>query len=282
MYLKDPRTGSVAPFSSTSAVDYQQFLKAGWQPAGSSGVNIATTGAGTTDATGGSIDGVDTTGWSDSMIQSFQAIQNYVKDLQNQGKVVNPNITIDQATIDRFTKQAKTELEPYYGQVFRQAETDIKTGLERQARDYATRERDLGLQYGNALEQTQESYARRGLEFSSERNKAEGDLADQAERSLGDLRTNLFDASKDLGTRGERSIGSSLFPSVNAKVSQGTAPIRGQAGIYGFSFGSPTMDIFSPLGGTTGDLQRQRMTDEEQRKLSLINNERQSRSLNYL
>src|SRR3989344_3710308 len=32
VYLRDPKSGSTAPFSSTTAVDYQMFVKSGWQP----------------------------------------------------------------------------------------------------------------------------------------------------------------------------------------------------------------------------------------------------------
>lgn len=223
----------------------------------------------------------DQSGWTDSMKQMYDALNQYISKMEAQGKRLNPNITIDDAIIQKFKNQAKTELDPYYSQVFQQAEEDIKRGLSQIGQDYETKARSLGLEYGKALEGTQEKFARKGLEFSSQRGKAEQSLADAAQRSLEGLQLGSQRQAGEIGIKGERELGSSLFPKSDMMLS-GYSPTQGRAGVYGFqSIGGRS--LFTPSGTVgTGTLQRDRLFGEEQRVRDLTEAERQYRAANYL
>lgn len=224
--------------------------------------------------------GVDTNGWSSAMTQSFQALQDYVKTLQNQGKVVNPSITITPEMTAKFLDQAKTEINPYYSQIIKQAQDDIQRSFTRTSEDYSRRERDIGLQYGKALENTQEDFARRGLAFSSRRDEAEKNLATEATTALEDAQRQAQRQAQDIGTQGERTLGSSLFNS-NASIRTGSTPIVNRPGQYGLQTGTGTRNLFTPTGGVTGEIERRKLFDEKQRVQELENNERSLRALNY-
>lgn len=233
-------------------------------------------------ATQQSIDGIDTSGWSPAMRQSYDAIKQYSDKLLARNKVLNPNVTIDDTIINKFMDQAKTELGPYYNQLFSQSQSDVKKELDRLSQDYTARERQLGLGYGKELESAQESYARRGLAFSSERQRTEQELAGQAKTTLEATQQAATRQAEDIGTKGERMLGSSMFPAGTAGITTGTRPITGMPGGYGFDIGKQTRQLFQPLGGVTGELGRSQMFDVEARKKQLLGSERELRSEFYL
>lgn len=242
------------------------------------------TGGSTGGATGGgsTIGGIDTTGMPPYMVEVLSGIQTLADEMLAQGKRVNPDVVIDDATVQRFLEQAKTELGPYYRQQFQQTEDDLKVGFEQLKQDQAKRELALSKQYGQQLEQTQESYAQRGLTFGTARDKAEAGLADTYSSALEDAMTQSTRSGLELGTKGERTLGSANFPQIDTSVAAGTKPILNQPGVYGFNFGTSSRSLFNPIGGTTGTLERTRLFDEESRKQELTSAEREYRAANYL
>ena len=226
--------------------------------------------------------GIDQAGWTEAMKESYAAMQDYVKKLEAQGKAINPNIKIDDATLAKFTEQAKTELAPYYKQIFDIAQKDVETAFSRISEDYATRERDIGLQYGKSLENTQESYARRGLAFSSDRQKSEKELADETQRNLDLAAQTATRGAMDTGLAAERKLGSASFDAPTTGIATGTRPITGLPGQYGLTGGTGTQQLYSAQGGLTGDLERNKLFEEESRKNELTSNERSLRSQLYL
>lgn len=216
---------------------------------------------------------VNMDGWSEAQKASFSALQGYITELQNQGKTVNPSIEITPEMTAKFLEQAKTESAPYYSQLISQAQQDLTKGFGNIAQDYQANVRDIGQAYGQNLENTQESFARRGLEFSSDRTRAEQQLAESATKSIESAKQAAQRSASTLGTSGERQLGSSFFQTPSA-LETGYKPITGQAGQYGITSGGGRETLFNPTGGTTGTLEQQRLADEEKRKLELINNER--------
>lgn len=222
---------------------------------------------------------VDMTGWSEANKQTFQVLADKVDSLIASGQRVNPNITIDDATIQRFAEQAKTELAPYYRELFAQSDADLKNSMEQVKQSYNRSISDIGRTYGEALENTQESFGQRGLQFSSDRTKSEQDIATKAERAVQDAATQAEQQARQYGTTGERTLGSSAFPTIDTSVTTGQTLQLGKAGQYGLTGGS-SRSLFNPTGGVTGSLERNQLFDTEARKTELTNAEREYRAAN--
>lgn len=242
---------------------------------GMGGTNTPPGGSTNTSSTTGG--GPDMTGWSESMIASYQAMASYLEKLAGQGKTVNPNITIDEATIQKFTAQAKTELGPYYKSMFDQAQSDLQRSIDRIKQDYSSTEKDIGDQYGQALESTQEAFARRGLNFSTERDKAEKLLADRASRTLQQNLQNAQRSAEDVGFAQLKQYGSSNLPG-SYDIGTGATPMTRRPGQYGIE-GSNTVrsNLFTPPSNLIGTQERQKLFDEKNRVNELTANERQLR-----
>lgn len=284
----NPQTGAVVPSINGNI----QTFADGSQLDLSTGLPIArnTQGAPSSSGTptvpqgsdiGSTITGVDTNGWTEPMKQAYQAMSDYVTKLTSQGKIVNPNITIDDSTIARFADQAKAELDPYYKQVFDQATQDVQTAISRAKEDYSTKEKGIASNFAQNLEGTQENYARRGLEFSSDRDKAEQQVRTQTQSDLDAAQRATTRSIQDISTQGERKIGSDGLPSLDTSLSFSSVSNQSRPGIYSLNPGTQTTRAFNPLGGVTGDIGRQQLFDTESRKNDLINNERQYRASNY-
>lgn len=215
--------------------------------------------------------GVDTTGWTDSMKQSYEAMYNYSQTLLRQGQIVNPNVTIDQSTIDRFTQQARDEVDPYYRQIFDQANQDLKTALESISSTYGGRVRDIGKAFGQNLENAQKSFASRGLEMSSDRDKAEASIARDATDALSDAERAAREQAQRVGTETERQVGSSNLTSERGSLFTGSQPVLGRPGVYNLSAPNTTRSLFSAQGGVFGSDERNKAYDAEVRARDLLN-----------
>lgn len=203
---------------------------------------------------------LDQTGWTQAMKDVYDAQKEFIELLRQQGQRLNPDITIDQATRDKFAAQAEAELGPQYAQTFAKARQDLDRLMGRQSRDFSTAESKLGKDYGTALEQTQESFARRGLAFSSERDKAERLLQERANTALEGLQRSAQRGAEDIGQKalyefGSRNIGNSF------SFQSGATPIRGVPGVYGFSPSTSRSLLWQAPSGIIGDLERQKEFD---------------------
>jgi hypothetical protein len=230
------------------------------------------------------VGGIDTSGWSDQERLAFQGVLSYVQTIQDQGMRLNPTIEITPEMTQRFLDQARTEVAPYYSQAIRQTQEDLTRNLTRTAEDYATTERGIGREYGQALEGAQRDFASRGLEFSSDRDKTERTLAENTQTALEAAQRNALRAGQDAGTTGERTLGSSFLPSnaTNISINTGARPITNQPGVYGITPSSgSSRNLFTSVGGTTGSIERERMTAEQTRQQNLITAERQLRGTQY-
>lgn len=244
-------------------------------PGGTGGTGTGGTGAGGT-GTGG----ISGNGWTSDQEYAYNAIQDYVLSLQAQGRIVNPDIEISDEMVNKFLDQAKTELDPYYRQVIQQAQDDMNLTMQRLSEDYTTRARALELNYGKNLEATQENFARRGLNFSTERTRAEQDLADAATTSLNNLSTDITRQAENAGIEAERNLGSINMLS-SPSYTTGYSPILNRAGVYGFTSPTQSRSLYTQEGGVFGDVQRNRLYDEQNRLANLIGAEREYRGTYY-
>ena len=195
--------------------------------------------------------------------------------------IINPDVKVDSNLIDSYLKQAKEEMAPYYKQLFDQANQDLQTGFRQIGEDLASNERSLEKSYGQELQSTQESLARRGLTSSTIRSDAEKSLVDSTQAAIEAGRRQAERQAMSLGTAGERQVGSanlSKLPGIN----EAPKPILNQPGIYSFAKPTTTRDLFNPVGSTTGTLEQDRLAAEQKRKLELTNNEREFRSINTI
>lgn len=260
------------------ASDLPYWQSQGWTQAapGQAGTGNTPTGPltpPTSDSGVSQTSSIDTSGWSEAQKASFAALEGYIKELQNQGKTVNPAIQITPEMTTRFLEQAKRESEPYYTQLISQAQQDLEKGFGRIAEDYQAEVKSTGTAFGRDLENTQESFARRGLEFSSDRTRAERELAQEATQSLEKSSRNAQRLAQDLGVKGERTLGSVQFRAPST-FETGFTPTLGRPGQYGIGPSTGREALFSPTGGTTGTLEQDRLAAEEKRKLELIGAER--------
>lgn len=263
---------SQAPNGGTAGAYKYDTQAGGW-------VATGTVPVGGTSASGSTT--IDQTGWSQAMKDSYAAYDTYVQKITSNGQIVNPDLKIDDATIQRFTDQAKTELAPYYGQLFAQADQDLKSASESITQSYDKSVRDIGLQYGQQLENTQENLAARGLGLGEYRNQQEQKVQSAADRALQDAADKAAADAKTTGTAGERTVGSDKINSYNPTISSGQTLNLGTPGVYGLTSSTGSRSLFSATGGTTGTLQANELNAEETRKQDLINNERNLRALNY-
>ena len=71
------------------------------------------------------IPGVDTTGWSQDMLNLYLGLQNNLDTMIQSGQMINPDIEINEEITAGFLTQAQKELDPYYGQLIGVAKEDL-------------------------------------------------------------------------------------------------------------------------------------------------------------
>ena len=87
-------------------------------------------------------------------------------------------------------------------------------------------------------------------------------------------------AVEDIGIKGERYLGSQFFPQTQLAFQTGGTAQIGRPGQYGFA-GTESRQLFRPQGGVTGNLERERLTEEERRRRELESTERSFRGTLY-
>lgn len=264
-FLTTARPFTPVPGQQQYGVDdyYSRYGTAGGQSFPGSTYTPSTSGNGSGNT------GTNGSGLPDSANKMLDVLQDKITN-----SVINPDVEINSTMIDGFLAQAKQELAPYYGQLFKQADEDLRVGFKQIGEDLASNEEQLGRKYGQDLQATQESLAARGLAFSGIRDKQENDLASQTKSAIEAGRREAERRALDLGTKGERLLGSSQFPTNLPTVNAAPTPITGQAGVYGFSNPSGTRQLFNSVGGTTGTLQQEQLEAEQARQRELTGNER--------
>lgn len=206
----------------------------------------------------------------------LDAIQQHIEN-----NPINPDVEINQQTLNDYLTQAKSELAPYYNQLFSQGKQDVTTGMGQINEDLAASERSLEKNYGRQLEGVQSDAANRGLTFSSIRNTNERTLADTTQEAIEAGRREAQRRALSLGTAAERQLGSSNLPDL-ATTSDAPTPILNRPGVGSFAKPVTSRSLFAPVGGTTGTLQQDRLAAETGRQKELAGIERQDRAINYL
>ena len=113
------------------------------------------------------------------------------------------------------------------------------------------------------------------------RTQAEQQLGEQARQAQEANIQQAQRAAEDVGIKGERYLGSQFFPQTQMAFQIGGAPTVGRPGQYGFTGGAQSRQLFTPQGGVTGGLERERLTEEERRRRELETTERAFRGQLY-
>lgn len=222
-------------------------------------------------------DGVDQTGWTDAMKAVYSSAKSYIDSQQKSGKIMNPSITIDPGTVQRFLDQAKSELDPYFTSIYQNAQADLNKFSTRLGQDYQTQVSDLGKVYGQNLEATQNNFAQRGLAFSSDRTKAENNLKDAANRSLTGINTQFGRSAEDAASTAAQQYGSRNI-SFNPTVQTGVGPAQiNQPGVYGFTPSTESRVLAVAPPNIVGTVPNQQLYAQRARQNELISNERSLR-----
>lgn len=148
---------------------------------GGSSVGGGTIGAG----------GVDLSTLSPEFKGLYDELEGYLKRLQENGQVLNPNIDITPDQVAAFTKQAETEINPYYSGQLKLAREDLLRSVGKATEDIGLSEADAQRKYGTGLRQLGETSADQGFAQSGLRNRAEGDLATDTQNSINANRRTL-------------------------------------------------------------------------------------------
>lgn len=221
-----------------------------------------------------SVSNIDQTGWTDAMKTMYSGLQDLTKSYTASGKQLNPNIKITQDTIDRFLEQAKQEVGPEYTQAFKQSNDDLARFAQQTKDNLSNNLRDISKSFGQNLENTQQNFANRGLEFSSDRDKAEQSVAEQATNQVAEATKQAENNLFDKGTSVERSIGSTNLIAPNTNVQTGFTPQLGKPGVYALSSPTGTRDLWGASGGVTGTQERNQISDTNNYQTALINQKR--------
>lgn len=253
--LPDP-TGAY-DFAGTPAEPYVNMaaLNTYLAPGGAASATGSTTGA----ASSGSIDEY-LSGLSASVDAQAAAAE-------AQGFTVTPEMRA------AYLEQARTELDPYFGEVIRLTELNMGTSLSRLVEDARASEATLQRQYGQSLTNTQENLQDRGLLYGGVRQQTEQTLADTYNEQFAGLGTNFERNLEDTSLAFEEALGSDRASAYGNTLGTTQEVGRVIAGTPEFSLGATT-NIYQPVGDLYGDITRDQTYAEESRANELETAER--------
>ena len=186
-----------------------------------------------------------------------QSVQEIVLEILAEQAAKNPipkTLEISPQVAASYLQQAKNRVEPEYKQYFDQAIADVQTGFRQLGEDVLAQERTLESKYGSQLGSLQENLARRGLTFSTERTRSEKSLAESTQAAIDAGRREAERKALTLGSTAERQIGSANLPLLPG-INEPPKPILDLPGQYVFSKPTGTRSLYTPVPGTTGQLE---------------------------
>lgn len=206
----------------------------------------------------------------------MQTASSLNKAIEN-GKVVNPNISISPEQLKQFYDQASSELDPHYTEQFSSLRGNLDLSLARMSEDYTkavTRAEDP---FKQALAAQAETEAQQGTAFSSERNRREATAVSDQTNRLSDAFSTTQRNAQDLLRGYESNVGTNRARSISMP---NLTPYS--ATTNGFSpTSSRTLDP-GLLGGISfGTLGSQQETAKRTRQNELEQSYRQNRVLDY-
>ncbi len=190
------------------------------------------------------------------------------------GKVLNPNIEITPEKIQEFTNQATTELDPYYQEIINNNKLDLETSISRLKTDFETGVRNAEEPFKRNMAATSEAEAQAGLTYGSERGKRETSNIGEQQRLIDENALKVSRTAEDNYRQAERVLGSDVLSGISIPTLSNYSVNK-----QGFAE-SGLRNLYTPQGGLTGSLQKQRTVDISKRAGELEENYRTNRILN--
>jgi|SRR5581483_1427693 len=197
-------------------------------------------------------------------------LNDYLTNLEQQGKKINPNIEIDPATVQKFLDQATTEISPYYASQIKAVQDDLSRNLQTLQKSYELQKKQDEANFKQALSQKQENLAGTGLAFSGVRGQQEQQALEAENRKLEMSGLNASSQAAGAVAQAAQQIGSRNLPGLPT-LNTATATTAGYTP-------GRNLDFYTP-STTTGSLERDQLTAIENRKNQLEEAERQRRIL---
>ena len=218
-----------------------QLLEGGTrnEAGGSTPGSLGGSSGGSLGSSGGSALNLPSTG-NPQLDATLASLENYMKELEKRGQVLNPNIKLDATTLAKFTKQAESEINPYYSTQLKLARENLLTNAGYSKDEVLRNEQELEKQYKTAFRQTGETAADQGFALSGQRVRQESELAQNTQNTIDSNRRKLsFDTGQNVRNYAQQ-FGSSNIPTLDI----GNAPtITG--GETGFSKPSGNRSLYS-------------------------------------
>jgi len=246
------------------------------------------------------MDNVNTTGWNETMISLYASLNDYLEGLIMGGQMINPDIQIDEALASEFLQQAKTELDPYYGQIISQSRRQLlqQSAFAQQQADLsiqsaqasaASSTRSASLSRQGAVERAEyerkiaqgdlpQQMAEMGLAFSGERIKAAGRIDEATQMSINQANRAYSSAASASSAAAQRAISSTQLGLRQNMFNLGF----GAEEKFGSEFaGGLNLPYYQISDGVVGALERERTTAEQLRASQIESAYRSNRALDY-
>jgi len=222
--------------------------------------------------------GVDTSGWSQDMIDIFTQMTDLLEAQIAAGNTINPDIEIDETTVAGFLDQAQKELDPYYSSLIEMAKKDLTDTFRYKQESQQLAETQTERQYGKDLEQMGIGYAETGEAYSGKRIKSEQELAQSTQEAVDQSRRDFFYQTTGLGTAAERTYGSKSLKDLSFPTIAGKPQII--AGKAQWARGGET-SLYELSGEITGEIEKEKEVAERTRASELESVYRSKRALDY-
>ncbi|RJO60401.1 hypothetical protein C4544_05240 [candidate division WS5 bacterium] len=210
--------------------------------------------------------------------ETLKGVREYLETLKAQGMKLNPAIEITPEVTQRFINQAETELSPYYSSRIKVIKNDLNRNLETLNKQYLSQKARAETEFRNSLAATQEDFADRGLTFSGQRQKTEGQFGESAGRYFEDLASSFAEKGREFGTTAERTLGSR---ELDGLTSPSITTYKPEIGTDFNLSETGSRSLFSPESGVVGSLEREKLAAKKARELELEKAYRQNRALTF-
>ena len=150
----------------------------------------------------------------DSQIDRLLSVlEQQLIELQRRGQIVNPNIDITPERLAEFTKQAESEINPFYQTQLKLARTGFLSSIGYTRQDILKQEEDLSRKFKQEFRGIGEEAAEKGFALSGLRRRGERELAGEAQRQAEDIRTRTgFEAQEKARTLAQQFGAGAISP----------------------------------------------------------------------
>lgn len=196
----------------------------------------------------------------------YEKLDEYIDQLVDQGKQVNPNIEIGEAQLAAFLAQAQREYGQYFSGEQRFTLTELQRSLAESIRQVEFGEEGAQRAFTEQFRQIGEQAAEQGITFSGERKRSERVLAEETNRAIGDTRNRLAFQAGAASLAAERELGTAALGTANIPQirRQPLATSLGQ-----FNIATERIPVTQLEGGIFGRLPREKLTSEQTRAAEL-------------